>query len=69
MDIEPPGVNAVGPRGILTLHVNDSLMASKGQLSAIGDRVRQGATQKFIWKRAHSKKRVQALRYSGLPPG
>jgi hypothetical protein len=44
-------VNAVGPRGILTLAVNDSLMASKGQLSAIGDRVRQGATQKFIWKR------------------
>lgn len=51
MDIEPPGVNTAGPRGILTLCVNDSLMASKGQLSAIGDRVRQGAAQKFIWKR------------------
>lgn len=50
MDIEPPGVNTPGPS--LTLPVNDSLMASKGQLSAVGDRVRQGATQKFIWKRA-----------------
>lgn len=51
MDIEPPGLNTAGPRAILTLCVNDSLMASKGQLSAIGDRVRQGAAQKFIWRR------------------
>lgn len=51
MDIEPPGVNTPGSKGILTLPINDSLMASKGQLSAVGDRLRQGATQKFIWRR------------------
>lgn len=32
------------------LDVNDNLIASKGQLSAIGDRVREGATLKFIWR-------------------
>jgi hypothetical protein len=41
-------VNASEPRGILTLDVNDSLIASKGQLSAVGDNVREGATLKFI---------------------